>query len=314
VDWNHSSNKAALEASVKIAAVQFNIAWEDRVANHKRVLEMLTASKPDPGSLIVLPELFDTGFSLDLVKTLQTDACESELFCQDIAVEYECCVIGGVVGRGITPKSSNEAFCCGPDGVELARYRKMRPFTLAGEEKVYPAGPSPAVFDFGDVKISPFICYDLRFPEIFRPSAREGAEVMVVLANWPAVRISHWTALLKARAIENQCAMVGVNRCGSDPNHEYDGKSIIINHMGETVAEAKGKERILTGEIDIDAIRAWREEFPALHTARTLFDEYKLKQAQGQTDTPSPSNNNQDMADKVKIEDSSVAPSLEDAD
>ncbi|MDX1565185.1 MAG: nitrilase-related carbon-nitrogen hydrolase, partial [Phycisphaeraceae bacterium] len=101
---------------MKVAAIQYDIAWENRVPNHKRILELITASKLEPNTLVVLPEMFDTGFSMNPVKTIQSEACESELFLSDVASEYDCCVVGGVVGRGITKKSSNEAAVFGTDG------------------------------------------------------------------------------------------------------------------------------------------------------------------------------------------------------
>ena len=108
------------------------------------------------------------------------------------------------------------------------------------------------------------ICYDLRFPELFRRVTAKGAELIVVVANWPSVRLDHWLTLLKARAIENLAYVVGVNRCGSDPNHQYPGRSVVIDPWGESVADAGSEEGLIDVTIDHDRLRKWREEFPVL--------------------------------------------------
>jgi predicted amidohydrolase len=119
--------------------------------------------------------------------------------------------------------------------------------------------------------VSPFICYDLRFPEIFRISTRGGAEILVVIANWPQAREMHWLALLRARAIENQCYVAGVNRVGRDPNVEYSGRSVIIDPRGEIMADAGNKQLIISTEFDLSALRDYRRQFPALTDIRPEF-------------------------------------------
>jgi predicted amidohydrolase len=116
--------------------------------------------------------------------------------------------------------------------------------------------------------VQPTICYDLRFPELYRATGVRGAELICVIANWPAARESHWLTLLKARAIENQAYVAGVNRCGRDPNVEYSGRSQIIDPRGEVVADAGSAETIIAAELDREALRAYRAKFPALNDAR----------------------------------------------
>ncbi|MEM7603581.1 MAG: nitrilase-related carbon-nitrogen hydrolase, partial [Verrucomicrobiota bacterium] len=108
------------------------------------------------------------------------------------------------------------------------------------------------------------ICYDLRFPELFRRATAGGAELIVVIASWPTVRMEHWLTLLKARAIENLAYVVGVNRCGSDPNVDYPGRSVVIDPFGEILADAGGEDGLVGVEIDLARVRDWRAEFPAL--------------------------------------------------
>ena len=112
--------------------------------------------------------------------------------------------------------------------------------------------------------MAPFVCYDLRFPEIFRSAVRRGAQVFVVIANWSVKREQHWVTLLQARAIENQACVVGVNRCGTDPKYAYSGHSMIIDAHGTVLAEVGNKETIISADIDLAALELWRKDFPAL--------------------------------------------------
>jgi omega-amidase len=116
--------------------------------------------------------------------------------------------------------------------------------------------------------VAPFICYDLRFPEAFRVATRRGAQVLAVIANWPAAREGHWMTLLRARAIENQTFVIGVNRCGTDPNHTYSGRSQIIDPRGEILADAGSTEGLIHGRLDLQLLTAYRNEFPALRDMR----------------------------------------------
>ena len=120
------------------------------------------------------------------------------------------------------------------------------------------------------MKVSPFVCYDLRFPEVFRPAAQDGAELIVVMACWPAKRSEHWVRLLQARAIENQAYVVGVNRCGTEPKFVYDGRSAAFDPHGKNLFEADDAEQVFHLEIDPNVVRDWREEFPALRDMRQV--------------------------------------------
>ena len=133
----------------------------------------------------------------------------------------------------------------------------------------YPAGSKPCVFQWQGTSIAPFVCYDLRFPELFRAALDDGAEMFVVIACWPAVRSEHWVRLLQARAIENLALVVGVNRCGSEPNLQFDGRSSAFDHLGKCLFEADGSEQVLTTRLDVAAMRKWREKFPALRDRRS---------------------------------------------
>ena len=251
-----------------IAAVQLDSVWEDPRANFAKVERLLAASPPAEGSLIVLPEMFATGFSLDLSKTMQGDARETENFLRTLALRHRCAVLGGVISPGANGRGRNESVTFAADGTLLARYVKQRPFSGAGESEIHEAGSDTVLFRLCDFTVAPLVCYDLRFPELFREAARRGADFFIVIAAWPVKRIEHWLTLLKARAIENMAFVVGVNRTGREPRFDYCGRSVVVNPHGEIIADAGTAETILTAEISHADVAAWRAEFPALRDAR----------------------------------------------
>lgn len=255
---------------MRIFSVQLDNVWEDKTANHQKIRELLAAESIVKDSLIVLPEMFDTGFSMNTAVTGQSEERESERFLRELAAQYNSAVLAGVAAPVENGQSKNEAVAFSPDGTELARYRKMQPFTVTGEDVHYGAGEHPQIFEWCGVQIAPFICYDLRFPEVFRPAARDGAELIVVMACWPEARSEHWVRLLQARAIENQAYALGVNRCGSDPKFRYDGRSVAFDPHGVCMFEADGDEQVFEINVDPEAVRDWRAKFPAVRDMRAF--------------------------------------------
>lgn len=252
-----------------IVGVQLNMVWEDKAQNHARVQELLQASPPAAGSLVILPEMFETGFTMDIEASAQRQERAGEQLLKSLAQQYDVAVMGGVASPCEGNTSRNEAVVFAPDGSELVRYQKQQPFTLSGEDKCYPAGSQYFVFEWQGVKIAPFICYDLRFPEIFRPAVQDGAELLTLIACWPSKRSEHWVRLLQARAIENLAAVVGVNRTGTEPGLQFDGRSSVFDHMGQPLFEADDAEQVFCVDLDIEALRKWRNSFPALRDMRT---------------------------------------------
>jgi predicted amidohydrolase len=248
---------------MKVYAVQHDIVWENKAANFARVSSMLDAVRPEPGSLIVLAEMFATGFSMDLSVTKEALAGETESFLRALAVKHECAVVGGLVGCGDNGQGRNEALAFGPKGDQLARDTKMRPFALGGESEVHQPGTCVTTFEFGGFKIAPLICYDLRFPELSRGALTLGADVLLYIASWPIKRAQHWVTLLQARAIENLSWVVGVNRCGNDPSFTYPGRSMVVDPQGVIIADAADREGVLVAELNANVSAKWREEFPA---------------------------------------------------
>jgi predicted amidohydrolase len=254
--------------AMKIFALQYDIAWEDRAANIATVQRLAAQAAPPPGSLLVLPEMAFTGFSMKVDRVADTAAREAETAMLALARNHRCWVIGGLVRRAADGRGTNAAVLCSPDGAVVGSYAKIHPYSHGGEDRFYAAGHDVVVWPCGPHQLSPMICYDLRFPEIFRTAARRGATLLVVIANWLETRHEHWPLLLRARAVENEAWVVGVNRCGRDRRNGYRGGSCLIDPTGQVVAQAGEGEGVLVAEADLERVRAVRESFPVLDDLR----------------------------------------------
>jgi omega-amidase len=250
---------------MRVLGLQLDIVWENKAANHDKVRALLSAARPQPGTLVVLPEMFATGFTMNLEVAEDTGQSIAS-----IAREYRVNLLAGTVRD-----RRNEAVLFDAQGRELARYAKMHPFSFAGEAVV--PGTEVVVVDCGGFKLAPVVCYDLRFPELFRAGVKRGANLFAVIANWPrklsgladsTPRLDHWLTLLKARAIENQSYVIGVNRCGRDPGNDYPGRSQIISPRGEVLADAGETEDTVSAELDLPELQAYRQEFPVIVDVR----------------------------------------------
>lgn len=247
--------------------VQMNSAWEDKPASLAKARQLIQQAGPAPGSLIVLPEMFATGFSIETKITAEAEHGPTEQFLIEIAREHRCAVIGGLVTRDSAGACRNQSLLITPEGHVLGRYSKNQPFSLGGESKVHTAGKGVTVIEWQGVRIAPLICYDLRFPELAREAVKAGAELLVFIAAWPIKRVQHWTTLLQARAIENLAFVIGVNQCGTDPSFTYPGRSLVVDPHGVIIADAGDHEHVLRAEIDPAIMHAWRAQFPALRDA-----------------------------------------------
>src|SRR5687768_10232060 len=253
---------------MKITAVQLDIAWENKPANHQKVRALLERARPEPDSLVLLPEMFATGFSMNVPAITECQSRQTLTFLSETARQFGIYVMGGVVTHDRDGVGRNEAAVFAPDGTELHRYAKMQPFTLGGEADHYAPGPCVTTFRWNDFTVAPFICYDLRFPELFRLATRRGATLLTVIANWPIARVEHWTTLLRAPPIEHLAYAVGVNRVGTDPKLTYPGRSLIIDPKGNVLADAGDRECTIAADVDARLVHDWRRDFPALTDIR----------------------------------------------
>jgi len=255
--------------SARVIGYQFDLAWEDAPQNEATVESWLEQRRPEAGSLVVLPEMFSSGFTMNPARVAQPEQGPTETRMAGWAQRHGIWLLGGVAVRQIE-RSTNEAAIWGPDGTVVARYRKQRPFSPGGESACYAPGMEPVVFAWNGIRVAPFICYDLRFPELFRDAtARWRPELFVVIASWPDKRVAHWLKLLQARAIEAQAYVLGVNRTGSDPSHAYPGRSVVVDPMGEVVADAGPSVGVAEALLDVPTLRSYRTKLPFLDDQRS---------------------------------------------
>jgi predicted amidohydrolase len=251
--------------------VQLDIVWEAAEANRRRIASLLEDLDIAPGALIVLPEMCTAGFSMNVAAIAQGPGGDNAAFFAGLAQQYQSWVLAGLVHRDAKGSGLNQAVAFDPSGREVARYTKMYPFTFAGESEHFTRGAGIVTFDWQGLTVAPFICFDLRFPEVFRAAAWEGVDVFTVIANFPTARHEQWACLTRARAIENQAYVLAVNRAGDDPNVAYQGGSRAIDPMGKVTGEGGDTENILTCDVDPSYLRTCRERFPVLRDMRGAF-------------------------------------------
>jgi predicted amidohydrolase len=250
---------------MRVAAVQFDVAWEDKPTNHATIERMLGDAGIVAGTYVLLPELGDTGFSFNLDAIIDQSTLS---WAAGLARRLGIWLQPGFARRGPDGLGRNCAAIIDPAGEVLGIYGKIHPFTYSRETDSYAGGDAVLVRACAGAAVCPLICYDLRFPELWRVAAVAGAEVFTIGASWPDVRQAHWRALLIARAIEDQAYVVGVNRVGHDPSHGYTGGSMIVAPDGKVITEAGREPAVLIADLDLESLRRWRAEFPALRDVR----------------------------------------------
>lgn len=272
---------------MRFACVQLDILWEDKIANHTIIERMLEEAQPriEPGTFVVIPELGDTGFSMNLDRIVDD---RSLAWAIDLAKRRGIFVQHGFArimeGREAAsgPVGRNIAVIVSPTGAVLSDYAKVHPFSFGRESEHYSGGDHLCIARCGEASVSPFICYDLRFAELWRLAAlnEPAAEVFTIGANWPSARQHHWRSLCIARAIENQAYVVAANRCGRDPHLAYSGGSLIVAPSGEILAEAEDQPQVLQAAVDLASLRKWRADFPALRDAhRDLLGRMRVEKS-----------------------------------
>lgn len=254
---------------LKVALSQSDIVWEDKQTNYAKADCLAQAAFAAGAHLLLLPEMSFTGFSMHTARTAEDFPYETVAAMKRLSEKYSGLAIGfGFAGRG-EDSLSDKVFNCMEvvqDGISLMHYQKLHPFTFGEEGKHFTAGSELASFSLGDMKMGGFICYDLRFPEIFQISSKECGFIFVI-ANWPRERALHWRVLLQARAIENQCYIAGVNRIGKGGGIVYEPGSIAFDPVGNPLPgtfhqTGSAEEGFFLVEMDAEAVKQVREGFP----------------------------------------------------
>ena len=243
--------------SLTVAIVQTNLIWENPTENRRLLNNKINAITTDI-DLIILPEMFTSGFTMNAISVSETMDGETIAWLKTRANEKQASIIGSLV-ISENDNFHNRLVCVEPSGV-VTHYDKRHTFTLAGEHKVYTAGTEKVIFNYKGWKICPLVCYDLRFPVWARNV--EDYDLLLYVANWPKVRINAWDALLKARAIENMAYCIGVNRVGLDVNnYEYTGHSATYNVLGNRIDSIPANiETIEIVTLEKDHIKKYREK------------------------------------------------------
>jgi len=246
---------------LRIAAIQHEIVWERPTENFAAVTPMIDAAVGEGAGMVVLAEMWSTGFSMNSVEIAEPPDGPTATFMHETAERVGAWIVGSFPERTEGyDRPTNRLLMAGPGG-EDHRYSKIHPFTYAREDEHYAAGRDRLSVEIEGVRITPLICYDLRFTDLFWDPAPI-TDCYIVPANWPAVRREHWTTLLRARAIENQAYVVGVNRVGSAGRLDYRGDTQIIDPLGAVTEAPAGEVATIIGDIDPAEVARVRAEFP----------------------------------------------------
>jgi len=255
-------------SNLLVTVIQTNLHWEDKKANLQMLEEKINSIK-EKTEVVVLPEMFSTGFSMKPEKLAETMEGETVQWMKRVTAERKIILTGSVIIKE-NDNYFNRLIWMLPNG-QSGIYDKRHRFAFAGEDKHYTAGNKRLIASVKGWKINLQVCYDLRFPVWARQQSQsEGPEydVLIYVANWPERRSLAWKTLLQARAIENQCYVIGVNRVGNDGNKIYhSGDSMIIDPMGEVMYHKKDDEDVFTISLDKEHLKTIREKLPFLKDA-----------------------------------------------
>jgi predicted amidohydrolase len=240
-----------------------DIAWHDRPTNYAKARFFAEQAEQENADLLVLPEMFSTGFSMDASFTAEPLEGSTPTFLRSMARELEMAVIGGFVLARDNAGPQNVALAVDQNGIDLALYAKIHQIALLGEDGSYEPGEWPVPFRLESIGAACFVCYDLRFPELFR-NVVDQCGLMIVIASWPAGRQTHWDIFLRARALESQCFFIGVNRVGEGGGLKFLGGSAIIDPLGQVVTHGDDRETLLVADIDLAKVDDVRSEMPFL--------------------------------------------------
>jgi len=254
---------------MKFHAIQHDVVPNNTKATEARIETLIQKSNIGDGDYIVLPEMTTTGFSIDIDVVSQGN---SVAWGCELAKQHGAWVQVGWANR-CGKRAKNCVSVCSPDGENIATYEKVFTCNPFGEDQIIDTGHELVIIEIEGRQICPLICYDLRFPELWRLATLAGADIFTNSANWPLKRIHSWTSLLVARAIENQAQVIGANRVGEDDVARWGGSSIAISEEGTILASAdEDSETCISATFDREESESWRNDFPTLQdTNRSLL-------------------------------------------
>ncbi|PAV28267.1 carbon-nitrogen hydrolase [Virgibacillus profundi] len=254
---------------MKIAAVQIDVCYGEPDKNFPRVEEKITEAAAQGANIVVLPEMWNTGYDLARLEEIADVEGKrtKELFTR-LSKELGIHIIGGSVSTRKGNEFFNTMYVVNKHGEIISSYDKAHLFKLMDEHHYLQQGNQLHVFSLDNVQMGGVICYDIRFPEWLRKHVLEGANLLFVPAQWPAARIDHWRILLQARAIENQCFVIGVNRVGEDPNNTFNGQSMVIAPWGEVIWIGENKETIGIIDLQLQEVEEVRKRIPVFQDRR----------------------------------------------
>ena len=247
---------------MKIGLVQYNPDWEDKKSNQRKILNLLDSFN-EKVSLLIFPELTLTGFTMKSEKFAEPLEEDTYNFFKDISLKHKTHIMAGMI-ENEKGNYFNTLLHIDKDGKLVCKYQKIHPFSFGGENRYYKSGNKPMITQIQEFRIGLTICYDLRFPELYRFYGKDRVDVILNIANWPEQRIDHWYSLLKVRAIENQCFTIGVNRVGKGIGNRYTGCSSVFHPFGEEMVSVQDEEKIITAKILKSEIDKTRQKYPFL--------------------------------------------------
>jgi omega-amidase len=254
---------------MKIACVQMDITFANPEQNFKAVEKYIEEAAQGGADIIVFPEMWNTGYALDQLDQLaDVDGQKTKELLSTLSSQYSVNIVGGSVATKKDGAFYNTMYVVNRTGDIVAEYDKAHLFKLMDEHTFIEAGNKKNIFQLDSTNCGGVICYDLRFPEWIRTHVLGGANIMFIPAQWPKTRVDHWQLLLQARAIENQCFVVAVNRVGSDINNEFNGHSMVIAPWGELLINGQTTEGIFYADLDLNEVERVRGTIPIFKDRR----------------------------------------------
>ncbi|HTN31380.1 MAG TPA: amidohydrolase [Pseudomonas sp.] len=248
---------------LRLALVQTDLAWHDAQANRARFAQLLDQARG--ADLIILPEMFTTGFSMQSATLAEPEEGASQVWLREQAERLQAVVTGTLIVQAADGSYRNRLLWAQPDG-QVLHYDKRHLFRMAGEHEHFTAGDEQALFEIKGWRVRPLICYDLRFPVWSRDP--ESTDLLFYTANWPAARRNAWNRLLPARAIENLCYVAGINRVGVDgQGYPYSGDSQVLDFLGDSLLDAGEGDGVFQVSLNAEKLARFRERFPAWRDA-----------------------------------------------